>query len=290
MPAWEKIPLRGVTLEGDHVAYRMAGEGPLLLLVHGMAGSSVTWRRVMPSLAERFTVVAPDLLGQGASARPPDKYSLDHQAHTLRALLAHLGRERGTVIGQSLGGGISLQLAYRYPEHVERLALVNSGGLGPEVSVGLRLLTLPGAQRALAIGCAPDARDAARRIGRSLARAGIPLSTRGKEMWRSYVSLTNAASRDAFFRSLHDVIDWSGQHVSALSFLRATRIPLLIVWGADDKLIPPSHAYAAHRLVPGSQLVIFEGVGHYPHCEVPDRFIEVLLTFIETTQPAHVPS
>ena len=149
MPALEK---RSLTIHGHEVAYRFGGpeiaEGaPVLLLIHGMAGSSATWRDVGPALAKGHTVVAPDLLGHGASAKPRHDYSLGAFASGLRDLLVALRIDRATVVGQSLGGGIAMQFAYQHPERCERLVLVNSGGLGPDVSWILRALTLPLLQR-----------------------------------------------------------------------------------------------------------------------------------------------
>src|SRR5688572_1287002 len=131
---------QAITIDGNRVVYRIAGAGPLLLLVHGMAGSSETWKHVMPALAERCTVLAPDLLGQGQSDKPRGDYSLGAHANLLRDLLDALGHERATVIGQSLGGGVAMQFAYQFPERCERLVLVNSGGLGREVTFYLRML------------------------------------------------------------------------------------------------------------------------------------------------------
>lgn len=280
---------RVITVDGDRVAYRAAGKGPVVLLVHGMAGSSRTWRHVMPALSQRFTVVAPDLLGHGQSDKPRGEYSLGAHTDTLRDLLDTLGHRRATVVGQSLGGGIAMQLAYQFPERCERLVLVNSGGLGREVNLILRLLTSPGAEYVFPLVCTPRLRDAGSLVATWLARAGVRAAPASQEMWRSYASLADAATRQAFFRGLRDVIDLSGQAVSALGRLyRAARLPTLIVWGAQDTFIPVSHAVAAHQAIPGSRLEIFDGVGHYPHCEAPERFVEVLLDFIASTKPARL--
>ena len=280
---------RSITIDGDRVAYRVAGKGPVLLLVHGMAGSSLTWRHVMPALARRFTVLAPDLLGQGQSDKPRGEYSLGAYANTLRDLMDALGHERATVVGQSLGGGVAMQLAYQFPERCERLVLVNSGGLGREVTLYLRMLTLPGFESLFPLFCSPPLRDAGDRVAAWLRRAGRRSTPAGQEIWRSYASLADAESRRAFFRSLRDVIDFRGQAVSALGRLhRAAQLPTLIVWGAQDPFIPVSHAVAAHEAIPGSRLEIFDGVGHYPHCEAPERFVEVLVDFLASTEPARL--
>lgn len=282
---------RAITVDGNKIVYRLAGNGPVLLLVHGMAGSSLTWRHVMPALAERFTVLAPDLLGQGRSDKPRGDYSLGAHANTLRDLLDALGYERATVIGQSLGGGVVMQFAYQFLERCERLVLVGSGGLGREVTFYLRMLTVPGFESVLPVFCTPRLRDLGNRVATWLGHAGVRSTPARQEIWQSYASLSDPASRRAFFRSLREVVDFSGQAVSALNRLyRAAHLPTLIVWGARDPFIPVSHALAAHKAIPGSRLEIFEGVGHYPHCEAPERFVEVLVDFITSTEPARLPA
>jgi pimeloyl-ACP methyl ester carboxylesterase len=287
---WARMTLLSITIDGDRVVYRLAGKGPLLLLVHGIAGSAETWRHVMPALAERYSVLAPDLLGQGQSDKPRGNYSLGAQANTVRDLMDALGYERATVIGQSLGGGVAMQFAYQFPERCERLVLVDSGGLGREVTRYLRMLTLPGFESVFPLFCKPSLRDAGNRVATWLGRVGVRSTPARQEVWRSYASLADAASRRAFFRSLRDVVDVGGQAVSALSRLHhAAKLPTLIVWGSRDPFIPVSHAMTAHRAIPGSRLEIFEGVGHYPHCEAPERFVAVLVDFIESTEPARLP-
>jgi pimeloyl-ACP methyl ester carboxylesterase len=286
---WARMKPRTITVDGDRVAYRVAGKGPVLLLVHGMAGSSATWRHVMPALAKRFTVLAPDLLGQGQSDKPRGEYSLGAHANTLRDLMDTLGHKRATAVGQSLGGGVAMQFAYQFPERCERLVLVDSGGLGREVTFYLRMLTVPGFESVFPLFCTPRLRDAGNLVATWLGRVGVPSTPASQEIWRSYASLAEGENRRAFFRSLHDVIDFSGQAVSALRRLyRAAQLPTLIVWGAQDPFLPVRHARAAHKAIPGSRLEIFEGVGHYPHCEAPERFVEVLVDFIASTKPARL--
>jgi pimeloyl-ACP methyl ester carboxylesterase len=282
---------RAINIDGDRVVCRTAGKGPVLLLVHGLAGSSVTWRHVMPELAKRFRVLAPDLLGQGRSDKPRGEYSLGAHANTLRDLLDALGHKRVTIIGQSLGGGVAMQFAYQFPERCERLVLVDSGGLGREVTFYLRMLTVPGFESVFPLFCTPWLRDAGNLVATWLGRAGVRSTPASQEIWRSYASLADAENRRAFFRSLRDVIDFSGQAVSALGRLhRAAQLPTLIVWGAQDPFIPVSHALAAHNAIPGSCLEIFDGVGHYPHCEAPERFVAVLTDFIASTTTARLPA
>lgn len=281
-----------LAIHGHRLAVHVSGEGPVLLLIHGMAGSSRTWNRVVPTLAQRFTVVAPDLIGHGASGKPRrGEYSLAAHANILRDLLDFLGHQRATFIGQSLGGGLAMQLAYQFPERCERLVLVGSGGLGREVNLLLRALTLPGAEYVFPLACAPWLRDSGNLLASWLYNFGLRVSPVVEETWRSYASLADADTRRAFFRTLHSVVDLGGQSVSATDRLYLTsQVPTLIVWGANDPLIPASHALDAHRAMPGSRLEIFEGVGHYPHCEEPARFAQVVIDFVATTHPGCLPA
>jgi pimeloyl-ACP methyl ester carboxylesterase len=283
------MDLQVLTLHDQRVTYRTAGEGPVLLLIHGMAGSATTWKHVMPSLSKRFTVVAPDLLGHGRSDKPAGDYSLGAFASMLRDLLVALGHARATVVGQSLGGGVALQFAYQYPERCERLVLVGAGGLGREVHRLLQLLSLPGSGAVLSLACADPIHRTVRRVGDLAARVGLLPVPIVAELWRSYASLADEDARRAFLRTLRAVIEPRGQAVSAANRLHlAAEIPTLIVWGDADSIIPVEHAHAAHDAIPGSQLEIFEGIGHYPHCEAPERFVDVLSEFIESTIPAQI--
>ena len=279
--------LQYVPIHGHEVGYRMAGSGPALLLIHGIAGSSTTWREVMPTLAGRFTVVAPDLIGHGHSAKPVGDYSLGAHASGMRDLLGALGIERATVVGQSFGGGVALQLAYQHPEICERLVLVDSGGLGREVSWMLRFMTLPGTEYLMPVLFPSFVRERGNQLSRQLHRRGLRMG-RVAEMWNAYASLTESANRPAFVRTLRGVIDPGGQTVSANDRLYlAAQLPTLIVWGGQDTIIPVSHAYAAHDAIPGSRLEIIPEAGHFPHVEDPEAFLTVLLDFIDTTEPAH---
>jgi pimeloyl-ACP methyl ester carboxylesterase len=276
-------------IHGRSLKYRLGGKGPLVLLIHGMAGSATTWKQVMPALSERFTVLAPDLLGHGASDKSQGDYSLGAFASMLRDLMVALGYKRATVVGQSYGGGIAMQFAYQYPERCERMVLVDAGGLGPEVNPLLRLLTLPGSEAALLLACAPPVRSIVESIGRLALRKKLENAPVVAELWRSYSSLGEVETRRAFLRTLRAVIDPRGQAVSAISKLHlAAQMPTLIIWGEEDRIIPVEHAYAAHEAIPGSWLEIIDGVGHYPHCEAPDRFVASLTEFIESTRPARI--
>jgi pimeloyl-ACP methyl ester carboxylesterase len=283
------MELTTVTVHGYDIAVRRGGAGPVVLLVHGMAGSSRTWEPVLEDLAAHVTVVAPDLVGHGRSAKPRGDYSLGAQAGFLRDLLIALGHERATVVGQSLGGGIAMQFAYQHPERCERLVLVSAGGLGDEVSPVLRALSAPGAEYVLPIGFQPFIRTAVETVTGWVGRVGLRPDPATAEMWRAYTSLIDPDTRNAFVQTLRSVVDVRGQRVSAHDRLYlAAHLPTLVVWGEDDPIIPVSHAHAAQEAMPGSRLELMEGVGHFPHCEDPRRFARVLLDFIDSTEPAQL--
>jgi pimeloyl-ACP methyl ester carboxylesterase len=282
------IPLQKLTIHGHEMSYRRAGEGPTLLLIHGMAGSSTTWREVMPALAEHFDVIAPDLLGHGESDKPKGDYSLGAFASGLRDLMVVLDVPHATVVGQSLGGGVALQLAYQHPEMVERLVLVCAGGLGREVSWILKALTLPGTEFVMPVLFPPIVRRKGDELSDLLHRKGLR-APRIAEMWTAYSRLTESANRAAFVRTLRAVVDPGGQSVSAQDRLYlAAHMPTLIIWGANDPIIPVEHGRAAHEAIPGSRLEIFDHAGHFPHVEQPERFVEVLADFIATSEPGPV--
>ena len=246
----------------------------MLLLVHGITSSADAWRSVLPALARHFTVVAPDLLGHGGSAKPRGDYSLGAHASGLRDLLAALGHERATVAGHSMGGGIAMVLAYQFPERVERLALVSSGGLGKEVGLVLRAATLPGAGLVLPVITRRGPRDAV--IGAAhVLRPPRPAHARRRARHRARPRLAaRGAARRAFIHTARSIIDSSGQRVSAHDRLYlAAGMPTLLLWGDRDPMIPAAHGIAAHEAIPHSRLELFPGAGHYPFDEDPERFV-----------------
>jgi pimeloyl-ACP methyl ester carboxylesterase len=283
------IEPREITLHGHRVGYRSAGSGPLLVLIHGIAGSSATWEEVLPRLAERYTVVAPDLLGHGSSAKPRTDYSLGAYASAVRDLLGVLGYDRGTILGHSLGGGVAMQFAYQFPERCERMVLVSSGGLGHELHLLLRAAALPGAEWVLPLLCSSGVCDAVDGVARFLGRAGLRAGPDLEEIWRSFVSLSDPDARQAFIHTVRTVIDIRGQRASAGDRLYlAAELPTMIIWGEHDPLIPVAHAYAAHERIQDSRLEIFTNAGHFPYRDNPQRFVEVLVDFIQSTAPAQV--
>jgi pimeloyl-ACP methyl ester carboxylesterase len=280
------IPLQETTLHGHRVGFRMAGDGPLVVLIHGITSTSHVWVDAMAMLAERYTVVAPDLIGHGRSAKPRGDYSLGAYASGGRDLLGVLGFERGTVVGHSLGGGIALQFAYQFPEYCERLVLVSSGGLGTEVHPLLRAGALPGSELVMPLIAPNWAVRAGAAVGEFLQRFGVQAGPDLAEAVRGYASLADRDARAAFLQTLRAVIDLEGQRVSATDRLYlAQKLPTLLIWGTDDPIIPVEHGRAAVERIPGSRLVEFPATGHWPQLDHPERFAAEITEFIETTEP-----
>ena len=143
-PVRELTPsLQFRTIHGYRRAFRVAGSGPAILLIHGIGDNSTTWSTVQTKLAQRFTVIAPDLLGHGKSDKPRADYSVAAYANGMRDLLSVLDIDRVTVIGHSLGGGVAMQFAYQFPQLVDRLILVGAGGVTKDVNIALRWASLP---------------------------------------------------------------------------------------------------------------------------------------------------
>ena len=279
--------VREIALHGHRVFYRSAGSGPVIVLVHGITSTSATWANVLPYLAEHFTVIAPDLLGHGESAKPRGDYSLGAYASGIRDLLIALGHDRATFVGHSLGGGVAMQLAYQFPEHCDRLVLVSSGGLGREITALLRAACLPGSELVLPLLVNEQLLGAGRAVGRLLGRLGLRVHTDVGEVLRGHASLSDGEARSAFLHTLRTIVDPRGQRVDASDRLYlAQAVPFLLVWGERDPIIPVEHAYRAHRLVPGSRLEIFADAGHFPHLDDPLRFVRLLIEFMEMTAPA----
>ncbi|MHA6764317.1 alpha/beta fold hydrolase [Streptacidiphilus sp. PAMC 29251] len=280
------MPVRHHVVHGYRRAYRIAGSGPAVLLIHGIGDSSATWAEVIPGLARKHTVIAPDLLGHGDSDKPRADYSVAAYANGVRDLLGVLGIERATLVGHSLGGGVAMQFAYQFPERTERLVLVSTGGVGRELNPVLRAVSLPGADLMLSALRLPTMRTQTHLVIRLMKLLNTDLGQDAPDLLNLVDALPDATARSAFIRTLRAVVDWRGQVVTMLDRCYLVRgMPTMLVWGSRDSIVPVRHAHRAHDAMPGSRLEIFEGAGHFPFHNDPDRFRELVEDFITGTDP-----
>jgi pimeloyl-ACP methyl ester carboxylesterase len=285
-----EVTIGELAVHGNLVRYAQAGTiGPVVVLLHGIASRAAQWQQVMAELGDHVRVIAPDLLGHGLSAKPRGDYSLGAQACGVRDLLAALGHDRVSLVGHSLGGGIAMQFTYQFPERVERLALINAGGLGPDVSPFLRAATLPGAELVLPVITGSWVRKSASVVDGLLGKARIAVPEGLREALVGFGSLADPATRDAFVHTARSVIDIRGQRVDARDRLYlAADLPLLVVWGEKDAIIPVEHGRSVAAAVPGARLELFAQSGHFPHLTEPRRLAALLRDWLESTEPARL--
>ena len=281
------VELQRITIHGHERAYVKMGEGPVLLLLHGLGCDHTTWLPVMHALARHFTVIAPDLLGHGDSAKPRADYSVGGYANGMRDLLTVLNVDKVTVVGHSFGGGIAMQFAYQFPERTERMILVAPGGLGPEVSPFIRAVTLPGFHQVMGVATMPGIRHLGKAGLRALSRSKLTATRDLNEVAEIYESFRDPRARAAIRHVVRAVVDMRGQIVSMVDRAYLTQaMPMLVVWGADDVVIPATHAENVARLAPGAMVEVLPNSGHFPHKDHPDRFVKIVQDFIRATTPA----
>jgi pimeloyl-ACP methyl ester carboxylesterase len=276
-----------VTIHGHRRAFVKIGSGPALLLLHGLGCDHTTWQPVIGALARRYTVIAPDLLGHGQSAKPRADYSVGGYANAMRDLLTVLGIDKVTVVGHSFGGGVAMQFAYQFPERTERMVLVAPGGLGREVSAAIRAITLPGFHQAMGLVTLPGVRQLTRGGLRTLAGTGLPRTRDLGEVAGIVDSLRDPAARRAIRHVVCAVVDWRGQVVTMVDRAYLTQaMPMCVVWGTEDGVIPVRHAGIAAELAPGARVEVIANAGHFPHKDHPQRFVKIVSDFVRSTEPA----
>jgi pimeloyl-ACP methyl ester carboxylesterase len=276
-----------VTLHGHRRAFVKAGTGPVILLLHGLACDHTTWSPVIAELAKRYTVIAPDLLGHGHSAKPRADYTLGGYANGMRDLLTVLDIDRATVVGHSFGGGVAMQFSYQFPERTERLMLVSAGGLGAEVTPLIKAIQGFGWEPAMRLITRPGIRHVVTGVMR--ASTGLwPKHTRDLDEVADIVdSWADRRTRFAIRHLVRAVIDWRGQIVTMSDRAYLTEaLPLAVLWGEDDQVLPARHLEIARMLAPGAITELFEDAGHFPHKDHPEEFIAFVDRFMTETEPA----
>jgi pimeloyl-ACP methyl ester carboxylesterase len=272
---------RWVTVGGYRMSYVTGGAGEPVLLLHGIGSDASVWRHTLPALIRRYTVFAPDMLGCGQSEKPALDYSIEAMTHYVQYFMLAVGIERAHVIGHSLGGGIALTLQGFFPERVDRLVLVSSGGFGRELHWLLRINALPGAQQALSI--LSDPRAGAIGLSRALERRRMRRLAAAYDGESPTIlhRLQQPEARRAFVRMARSAIGLRGQKMSALSHLPALTKPVLLVWGERDRILPAIQGYRAAALLPHAHLALLPHASHRPQLEAPRAFNEAVLAFLE---------
>jgi pimeloyl-ACP methyl ester carboxylesterase len=268
-----------VRVEGFDLHWAELGRGRPLVLLHGLCDSHRTWSKVAPFLARGRRVLMLDLAGHGLSERPDAGYTLEWHAQIVAGWLESLGLGEVDLVGHSYGGGIALWMLRSHRAHIRRLALVAAGGLGRDVSLALRLSSIPYVVEQFGQPfMAPGTRLALRSAGAAFDANEI-----------AALSSMNAAAGTAraFARSVRDVIDWRGQYRQLRDALDELGVlpPIALFWGERDPVIPITHAIETASLLHGSTFVRFAGCGHFPHRQQPEGFVRALETFLDAEAP-----
>ena len=278
--------LKSLALRDDVLRYVDVGDGPPVVLVHGLLGSHESWGPQIDKLATSYRVIAPDLLGHGQSDKPEADYSLSSHAATLRDLMDHLDIPAAPFVGHSLGGGITMQMTYLFPGRVDRMCLVSSGGLGREVSPLLKAASLPGSGLVLPVLASDWVRRNTAGALAQLRRLGVsvgPSPSAADTTWRSFGTVADKSTRKAFLASTRAVVGPRGQTVSAKQhFPKFDTTASLLIWGGKDTMIPASHTDNVRREVPNSRVEIFPNAGHFPQLDEPELFFRVLDEFLRS--------
>ena len=267
---------RDVAVDGVRARYVAAGEGPPVVLLHGLTSSKAVWWNNIGPLSERHRVYALDLPGHGDSEKPNISYDARSMIEFLRGFLNAVGHERAALIGGSLGGGLALHTALAYPDMVSKLALCGSGALGREVALAIRLASLPWLGELLVGEPLGGPRVMLRKIlyDKSLARGALLEELRRTNRMRG--------AREAALKIIRNYIrPWGVRRKYIVTGrLRGLETPTMIFWGADDEIIPVSHAYRAAKALPRCELHVFGSCGHWPYVERADDFNRLTLEFL----------
>ncbi|MFN3975336.1 MAG: alpha/beta fold hydrolase [Dehalococcoidia bacterium] len=267
---------RWLTVLGRGVHLVQVGQGMPVLLLHGLGASWITWERLIPLIAHRLRVLAPDLPGHGDSdtLRP---YRLENATPWIEALLNTLEVEKVALVGNSLGGIVALCFALERPRRVSHLVLVDTAGLGREVAFALRLATLPGIGDMLEAPSQRGTRRLLQRLIFSDPRHITPDLVNELTRVRS-----RSGAKETVLEALRYGIGLRGvkAHILMLHRLREVSCPLLVVWGGRDAIFPVRQVLQVREVAPGAQVVVFPASGHWPHYEEPHAFAQMLLSFL----------
>jgi len=239
-----------------------------VVLVHGIAGSSLLWQANLSAIGSRHKVFAVDLPGHGRSGRPGGRYDIDLFTRSLLGFLDACGLERVALIGHSLGGHVCLKLALERPGRIAKLVLIDSGGLGPEIDVGFLKPLLAGVTR-----------EATETMLRGL--FANPAVANRSMVEATFEALSRPGAWEAVRSAVESAVPRGIQIESLAERLQELQVPVLIAWGARDAVIPLARGKEAHASIPGAELWVAENAGHCPQIEAAPEFNERLLTFLK---------
>lgn len=259
------------------IAWGELGEGPPLVLLHGLMDSHRTWRRAATHLARRFRLLMPDLAGCGLSGRPDAPYTLGWHADVLADWMSSIGVERAHVCGHSYGAGVAQWMLLEHRGRIDRLALVSAGGLGRRVALGMRLASFPFLGKRLTPAAIRHIFPTALRMTTTTFGHMEP-----EEVERFVAWSRIPGTEVAFQRSLEAVINFFGQYMQTMDRVHEVRDmpPIALFWGTKDRVIPFAQGKEVLSRSEGVSLTRYEGCGHYPHLDHPERFSRDLIAFL----------
>jgi pimeloyl-ACP methyl ester carboxylesterase len=241
---------------------------PHVVFVHGLGGSLATWSLNLPAFADQFRICALDLVGAGSSAKAATDYSVPALAEFLARFLDALGPDwqRVSIVGHSLGGAVALAFAGSYPQRVERLVLVDSAGLGPEIDRTVLEL----------IHSKPGPENVRVELTHFFANEGMIQQELVNQLYQQRIQ---PGAQEALIATADAAFDDGKQLVDLRDTLERLNVPVLVVWGVADAVIPVAHAQEAER-APLSRLEVFADCGHCPHIERADTFNQLARAFL----------
>jgi pimeloyl-ACP methyl ester carboxylesterase len=271
---------RFVDVDGLRVRYRCAGDrGPVLVLLHGIGRTLEDWSENMLALSGSCQVFAVDFPGCGLSDKPVLPYTIPFLAGFVRDFMRVLNLERVTLVGNSMGGGISLEFAAQFPTLLEGLVLVAPAGMGPKGAQFLGLCSIPvfgevisrpsraGSKRALELLYADRDQMTQARATRDFELSSQPGATRAFLKMLRFMANRHGAKPAFYNRSLENAAN--------------VHVPTLIVWGVQDQILPVEYAPVAERVIPGARLQIYDPCGHFPMLERAEEFNALVLGFFQ---------
>lgn len=273
---WRVQP-RYVRVGGIRTHCVVAGQGPPVVLLSGLASSvAASWQRVLPVLAQRYRVHAVDLPGQGDSDKPPRDYTFEAGMDALEELLETLRLGAAHLVGASAGGLLALGLALRAPRRVDRLVLIGSAGFGRQLALGLRLATLPLVGELLAM---PHRSVVAWSLRQNFVNPRLASPELVEELTRVR---RQPGAKQALLSALRNSVTLGGlrPHLVLQDQLHALSAPTLILWGAQDRVLPVAHGYIGQRLIPNARLHVLEGAGHDAAVERPQEVARLVTEFL----------